>query len=32
VSRLVVSVGAGGAKGVFMPAMGTNSSRLGSNF
>jgi hypothetical protein len=32
VSMLVVSAGAGGAKGVFVPAMGMNSSRLDSNF
>jgi hypothetical protein len=29
---LVISVGTGGANGVFVPAMGTNSSRLGWNF
>jgi hypothetical protein len=29
---LVVSVGTGGAKGVFVPAMEENSSRLGRNF
>jgi hypothetical protein len=29
---LVVSVGTGGAKGVFVPAIGTNSNRLDCNF